>query len=219
MKKVLLSAAFALSLVGALAPTLLVTAESSSSSSSASSEAASSSSEETSSKKKSHSEADKANWGKRSTPVPLGQEKEVQYKDYIGGKKVDVTAKLTVLEVLKGKEAEAKLIEFESFNKEAIKKLDSKYELNLIKLKFVYEKGDEDEPLKTPYRPKVFDAKGKEVKVDFYADVPNEKKFSSIELYPGSDHEGYVIVAVPKGGDYSISYDFGKPVFFSTNKE
>ena len=215
MKKLLLSAAFALSLVGALAPTLLVTAESSSSSSSASSEAASSSSEETSSKKKSHSEADKANWGKRSTPVPLGEEKEVQYKDYIGGKKVDVKAKLSVLEVLKGKEAEAKLLEFESYNKEAIKKLDSNYELNLIKLKFVYEKGDEDEPLKTPYRPKVFDAK---VKVDFYADVPNEKKFSDIELYPGSDHEGYVVVAVPKGGDYSISYDLGKPVFFSTTK-
>ena len=210
MKKVLLSAAFALSLVGALAPTVLVTAESSSSSSSASSEAASSSSEETSSKKKSHSEADKANWGKRSTPVPLGEEKEVQYKDYIGGKKVDVKAKLSVLEVLKGKEAEAKLLEFESYNKEAIKKLDSNYELNLIKLKFVYEKGDEDEPLKTPYRPKVFDAKGKE--------VPNEKKFSDIELYPGSDHEGYVVVAVPKGGDYSISYDLGKPVFFSTTK-
>ena len=207
MKKVLLSAAFALSLVGALAPTVLVTAESSSSSSSASSEAASSSSEETSSKKKSHSEADKANWGKRSTPVPLGEEKEVQYKDYIGGKKVDVKAKLSVLEVLKGKEAEAKLLEFESYNKEAIKKLDSNYELNLIKLKFVYEKGDEDEPLKTPYRPKVFDA-----------DVPNEKKFSDIELYPGSDHEGYVVVAVPKGGDYSISYDLGKPVFFSTTK-
>ena len=97
--------------------------------------------------------------------------------------------------------------------------MDSNYELNLIKLKFVYEKGDEDEPLKTPYRPKVFDAKGKEVKVDFYADVPNEKKFSDIELYPGSDHEGYVVVAVPKGGDYSISYDLGKPVFFSTTKE
>ena len=78
MKKLLLSAAFALSLVGALAPTVLVAAESSSSSSSASSEAASSSSEESSSKKKSHSEADKANWGKRSTPVPLGEEKEVR---------------------------------------------------------------------------------------------------------------------------------------------
>ena len=121
-EKVLLSAAFALSLVGALAPTVLVAAESSSSSSSASSEATSSSSAESSSKKKSHSEADKANWGKRSTPVPLGQEKEIQYKDYIGGKKVDVKAKLSVLEVLKGKEAEAKLLEFESYNKEAIKK-------------------------------------------------------------------------------------------------
>ena len=219
MKKVLLSAAFALSLVGALAPSVLVAAESSSSSSSSYSESASSISEESSSKKKSHSEADKANWGKRSTPVPLGEEKEFQYKDYIGGKKVDVKAKLSVLEVLKGKEAEAKLLEFESYNKEAIKKLDSNYELNVIKLKFVYEKGDEDEPLKTPYRPKVFDAKGKEVKVDFYADVPNEKKFSDIELYPGSDHEGYVVVAVPKGGDYLISYDLGKPVFFSTTKE
>ena len=218
MKKLLLSAAFALSLVGALAPTVLVAAESSSSSSSSSSEAASSSSAESSSKKKSHSEADKANWGKRSTPVPLGEEKEFQYKDYIGGKKVDVKAKLSVLEVLKGKEAEAKLLEFESYNKEAIKKLDSNYELNVINLKFVYEKGDEDEPLKTPYRPKVFDAKGKEVKVDFYANVPNEKKFSDIELYPGSDHEGYVVVAVPKGGDYLISYDLGKPVFFSTTK-
>ena len=219
MKKVLLSAAFALSLVGALAPTVLVAAESSSSSSSASSEATSSSSAESSSKKKSHSEADKANWGKRSTPVPLGQEKEVKYKAYLRSEKAEVTVKLSVQEVLKGKEAEAKLVEFQSFNKEYINKLDSKYELNLIKLKFVYEKGDEDEPLKTPYRPKVFDAKGKEVKVDFYADVPNEKKFSDIELYPGSDHEGYVVVAVPKGGDYSISYDFGKPVFFSTTKE
>ena len=219
MKKVLLSAAFALSLVGALAPTVLVAAESSSSSSSSSSEAASSSSEESSSKKKSHSEADKANWGKRSTPVPLGQEKEVKYNDYIGGKKVDVTAKLTVLEVLKGKEAEAKLIEFESFNKEAIKKLDSNYELNVIKLKFVYEKGDEDEPLKTPYRPKVFDAKGKEVKADGFISIPHEKEFSNVELYPGSEHEGYVAVVVPKDGNYSISFDLGKPVFFSTTKE
>ena len=218
MKKVLLSAAFALSLVGALAPTVLVAAESSSSSSSSSSEAASSSSEESSSKKKSHSEADKANWGKRSTPVPLGEEKEVKYKAYLRSEKAEVTVKLSVQEVLKGKEAEAKLVEFQSFNKEYINKLDSKYEYNVIKLKLVYEKGDEDEPLKTPYRPKVFDAKGKEVKVDFYADVPNEKKFSDIELYPGSDHEGYVVVAVPKGGDYSISYDLGKPVFFSTTK-
>ena len=218
MKKVLLSAAFALSLVGALAPTVLVAAESSSSSSSASSEAASSSSEESSSKKKSHSEADKANWGKRSTPVPLGEEKEVKYKDYIGGKKVDVKAKLSVLEVLKGKEAEAKLLEFESYNKEAIKKLDSNYELNVIKLKFVYEKGDEDEPLKTPYRPKVFDAKGKEVKADGFISIPHEKEFSNVELYPGSEHEGYVAVVVPKDGDYAISFDLGKPVFFSTTK-
>lgn len=219
MKKLLLSAAFALSLVGALAPSVLVAAESSSSSSSASSEAASSSSEESSSKKKSHSEADKANWGKRSTPVPLGEEKEVKYKAYLRSEKAEVTVKLSVQEVLKGKEAEAKLVEFQSFNKEYINKLDSKYEYNVIKLKLVYEKGDEDNAYKTPYAPKVFDAKGKEVKADGFISIPHEKEFSNVELYPGSEHEGYVAVVVPKDGDYAISFDLGKPVFFSTTKE
>ena len=139
MKKRLLSAVLVLSLVGAVAPTFSVAAESSSSSSS---EAASSSSTESSSKKEAHSEADKDKWGKLDSPVPLGQEKAMTYKEFFGDQRETITVKLTVLEVLKGKEAQDKLLEFEDSNQADIDKLDSKYEYHLIKVKLVYEKGD-----------------------------------------------------------------------------
>ena len=128
MKKRLLSAVLVLSLVGAVAPTFSVAAESSSSSSSTSSEAASSSSTESSSKKKAHSEADKDKWGKPDSPVPLGQEKAITYKEFFGDQRETITVKLTVLEVLKGKEAQDKLLEFRNSNQDDIDQLDSKYE-------------------------------------------------------------------------------------------
>lgn len=223
MKKRLLSAVLVLSLVGAVAPTFSVAAESSSSSSSTSStssEAASSSSTESSSKKKTHSEADKDKWGKPDSPVPLGQEKEITYKEYFGDQKVMTTIKLTVQEVLKGKEAQDKLLEFEDSNQDDIDKLDSKYEYHLIKVKLVYEKGDEDYPLDTiEMFPRVLDLKGKQIEQEVFPSIPKERMFLDYSLFPGAEHEGYIAIMVPKDGDYTISFNLSDPVFFSTTKE
>ena len=219
MKKRLLSAVLVLSLAGAVAPTFSVAAESSSSSSSTSSEAASSSSTESSSKKKTHSEADKDKWGKPDSPVPLGQEKEITYKEYFGDQKVMTTIKLSVLEVLKGKEAQDKLLGFEDSNQADIDKLDSKYEYHLIKVKLVYEKGDEDYPLNTMRLiPRAFDAKGKLIEPDSFPSIPKELMFVDYSLFPGAEHEGYATIKVPKDGDYTIAFSNIAPVFFSTNK-
>ena len=220
MKKRLLSAVLVLSLVGAVAPTFSVAAESSSSSSSTSSESASSSSTESSSKKKAHSEADKDKWGKPDSPVPLGQEKEITYKEYFGDQKVMTTIKLSVLEVLKGKEAQDKLLEFEDSNQDEIDKLDSKYEYHLIKVKLVYEKGDEDYPLDTiEMFPRVLDLKGKQIEQEVFPSIPKERMFLDYSLFPGAEHEGYIAIMVPKDGDYTISFNLSDPVFFSTTKE
>lgn len=223
MKKRLLSAVLVLSLVGAVAPTFSVAAESSSSSSSTSStssEAASSSSTESSSKKKTHSEADKDKWGKPDSPVPLGQEKEITYKEYFGDQKVMTTIKLTVQEVLKGKEAQDKLLEFEDSNQDNIDKLDSKYEYHLIKVKLVYEKGDEDYPLDTiEMFPRVLNLKGKQIEQEVFPSIPKERMFLDYSLFPGAEHEGYIAIMVPKDGDYTISFNLSDPVFFSTTKE
>ncbi|MCY7225887.1 hypothetical protein MK526_09115 [Abiotrophia defectiva] len=223
MKKRLLSAVLVLSLVGAVAPTFSVAAESSSSSSSTSStssEAASSSSTESSSKKKTHSEADKDKWGKPDSPVPLGQEKEITYKEYFGDQKVMTTIKLTVQEVLKGKEAQDKLLEFEDSNQDDIDKLDSKYEYHLIKVKLVYEKGDEDYPLDTiEMFPRVLNLKGKQIEQEVFPSIPKERMFLDYSLFPGAEHEGYIAIMVPKDGDYTISFNLSDPVFFSTTKE
>ncbi|WP_314211401.1 hypothetical protein [uncultured Abiotrophia sp.] len=220
MKKRLLSAVLALSLVGAVAPTFSVAAESSSSSSSTSSESASSSSTESSSKKKAHSEADKDKWGKPDSPVPLGQEKEITYKEYFGDQKVMTTIKLSVLEVLKGKEAQDKLLEFEDSNQDEIDKLDSKYEYHLIKVKLVYEKGDEDYPLDTiEMFPRVLDLKGKQIEQEVFPSIPKELMFEDYSLFPSAEHEGYATIKVPKDGDYTIAFSNINPVFFSTNKE
>ncbi|WP_454920529.1 hypothetical protein [Abiotrophia defectiva] len=217
MKKRLLSAVLVLSLVGAVAPAFLVAAESSSSTSS---EAASSSSTESSSQKKTHSEADKDKWGKPDSPVPLGQEKEITYKEYFGDQKVMTTIKLSVLEVLKGKEAQDKLLEFEDSNQDDIDKLDSKYEYHLIKVKLVYEKGDEDYPLDTiEMFPRVFDLKGKQIKQEVFPSIPKERMFLDYSLFPGAEHEGYIAIMVPKDSDYRVSFDLSDPVFFSTTKE
>lgn len=220
MKKRLLSAVLVLSLVGAVAPTFSAVAESSSSSSSTSSEAASSSSTESSSKKKAHSEADKDKWGKLDSPVPLGQEKAMTYKEFFGDQRKTITVKLTVLEVLKGKEAQDKLLEFEDSNQADIDKLDSKYEYHLIKVKLVYEKGDEDYPLDTiEMFPRVFDLKGKEIKQEVFPNIPKERMFLDYSLFPGTEHEGYIAIMVPKDSDYRVSFNLSDPVFFSTTKE
>ena len=217
MKKRLLSAVLVLSLVGAVAPAFLVAAESSSSTSS---EPASSSSAESSSKKKTHSEADKDKWGKPDSPVPLGQEKEITYKEYFGDQKVMTTIKLSVLEVLKGKEAQDKLLEFSDSNQGDIDQLDSKYEYHLIKVKLVYEKGDEDYPLDTiEMFPRVLDLKGKEIKQEVFPSIPKERMFLDYSLFPGTEHEGYIAIMVPKDSDYTISFNLSDPVFFSTTKE
>lgn len=220
MKKRLLSAVLVLSLAGAVAPTFSVAAESSSSSSSTSSEAASSSSTESSSKKKTHSEADKDKWGKPDSPVPLGQEKEITYKEFFGDQRETITVKLTVLEVLKGKEAQDKLLEFRNSNQDDIDQLDSKYEYHLIKVKLVYEKGDEDYPLNTiRLLPRAFDAKGKLIEPDSFPSIPKELMFEDYSLFPSAEHEGYATIKVPKDGDYTIAFSNINPVFFSTNKE
>ena len=94
--------------------------------------------------------------------MPLGKEKAITYKEFFGDQRETITVKLTVLEVLKGKEAQDKLLEFRNSNQDDIDQLDSKYEYHLIKVKLVYEKGDEDYPLNTiRLLLRAFDAKGK----------------------------------------------------------
>ena len=220
MKKRLLSAVLVLNLVGAVTPTSSAAAESSSSSSSTSSEPASSSSAESSSKKKTHSEADKDKWGKLDSPVPLGQEKAMTYKEFFGDQRETTTVKLTVLEVLKGKAAQDKLLEFTNLNQDDIDKLDSKFEYHLIKVKLVYEKGDEDYPLDTiEMFPRVLDLKGKQIEQEVFPSIPKERMFLDYSLFPGTEHEGYIAIMVPKDSDYRVSFNLSDPVFFSTTKE
>ena len=152
--------------------------------------------------------------------MPLGQEKEITYKEYFGDQKVMTTIKLSVLEVLKGKEAQDKLLEFSDSNQGDIDQLDSKYEYHLIKVKLVYEKGDEDYPLDTiEMFPRVFDLKGKEIKQEVFPNIPKERMFLEYSLFPGVEHEGYIAIMVPKDSDYRVSFNLSDPVFFSTTKE
>ena len=157
---------------------------------------------------------------KPDSPVPLGKEKAITYKEFFGDQRETITVKLTVLEVLKGKEAQDKLLEFRNSNQDDIDQLDSKYEYHLIKVKLVYEKGDEDYPLNTiRLLPRAFDAKGKLIEPDSFPSIPKELMFEDYSLFPSAEHEGYATIKVPKDGDYTIAFSNINPVFFSTNKE
>ena len=130
------------------------------------------------------------------------------------------TIKLSVLEVLKGKEAQDKLLEFSDSNQGDIDQLDSKYEYHLIKVKLVYEKGDEDYPLDTiEMFPRVLDLKGKQIEQEVFPSIPKERMFLDYSLFPGTEHEGYIAIMVPKDSDYRVSFNLSDPVFFSTTKE
>ena len=125
-----------------------------------------------------------------------------------------------IVPCLWGKEAQDKLLGFEDSNQADIDKLDSKYEYHLIKVKLVYEKGDEDYPLDTiEMFPRVLDLKGKQIEQEVFPSIPKERMFLDYSLFPGAEHEGYIAIMVPKDGDYRVSFNLSDPVFFSTTKE
>ena len=98
--------------------------------------------------------------------------------------------------------------------------MDSKYEYHLIKVKLVYEKGDEDYPLDTiEMFPRVLDLKGKQIEQEVFPSIPKERMFLDYSLFPGTEHEGYIAIMVPKDSDYRVSFNLSDPVFFSTTKE
>ena len=154
-------------------------------------------------------DSNKADWGKRSTPVPFGKPFELTLKEYAGDTTFDAKVSLTVKSVLRGEKAFEKITEFNRFNDPAPEGL----EWVLIELELNYLEGNEDTPLRTPGYFKVFDSKGKEVKQDAYASLSPE--FSGVEIFPKVIHTGYYAITVPTGDDSLFVFDdFDQKYYF-----
>lgn len=164
----------------------------------------------------SYSDADRKEWGKRSKPVPLGEEKEITYKPFLSD---PVTMRVTLVEIIRGQDAIDKLIDYNSLNEYNVQKVAEGYEYNLVKFRIKYDEGSDDDAYSTPtsfWSVKVLDEKGKEVKDSSFVVLNDQEEFGGVELYPGSEHEGYYALIVPKDGKYTVSVKFGKPVFFAS---
>ena len=163
---------------------------------------------------------DKANWGKRTSPVPLGETFELTQKEYTGDTNYTAKFDLKVTNVLFGDEAVQKLIEFNEYNQKQLENLGD-YEVALVELEMYYKSGDENNAFRSPSYFKIFDEKGKEIKQDLYVSIPDDKEFQNIELYPGTEHKGYLFIKIPKasGDKVSLVYDNSQQkTFFSLRK-
>lgn len=156
-------------------------------------------------------EVDKSTWGKRSNPVPLGETFEISTEEYtLGGKTYTATFDLSVKNVYRGAKAVELLNEYAD-------EAPFGHEWVVLELHMNYKSGDEDEALRTNPFFKVFSAKGKEIPQTDY-EFPNDgDEFEGIELYPENEHQGYIVVHVPKDEEFVLVFDtFDKKFFFAT---
>lgn len=151
---------------------------------------------------------DKSNWGKRSTPVPLGEFFEVIDKEYGDDESFNVQLNFRITSITKGQEAYEILVSENQFNDPAPEGL----EWAIFDLEVEYINGSEDYPYSPRIRFDIFDTTGKQVDQSDWGTL--DLTFSDTDIFPGVTHTGREVYLVPEGEDFLVSMDLDKLYFF-----
>ena len=101
--------------------------------------------------------------------------------------------------------------------------MDDDQELLLLHLKLAYKSGDEnhEEHTNAGIIDPFFDLSGSGIPNEFVADLPDDLAFDMLSLYPGNEHDGYLVAIVPKDTPLIFSYfknGLTDRVFFQVEK-
>ena len=158
--------------------------------------------------------------GSRQNPIPVGE-----VYDYVKKSREGAESHLsfTILESWRGAQAEKQLQQLAPSYQATYKSLDDDQELLLLHLKLAYKSGDENHEEFTnagiinPF----FDLSGSGIPNEFVADLPDDLAFDMLSLYPGNEHDGYLVAIVPKDTPLIFSYfknGLTDRVFFQVEK-
>ena len=158
--------------------------------------------------------------GSRQNPIPLGEALDYEKKSRDGSKS---QLSFTILESWRGQKAENQLQQLAPSYQPNRQPLDDDQELLLLHLKLAYKSGDENHQEFTnagiinPF----FDLSGSGIPNEYVADLPDELAFDMLSLYPGNEHDGYLVAIVPKDTPLIFSYSkdgLSDRVFFQVEK-
>ncbi len=158
--------------------------------------------------------------GSRQNPIPVGE-----VYDYVKKSREGAESHLsfTILESWRGAQAEKQLQQLAPSYQPTRQPLDNDQELLLLHLKLAYKSGDENHEEFTnagiinPF----FDLSGSGIPNEYVADLPDELAFDMLSLYPGNEHDGYLVAIVPKDTPLIFSYPkdgLSNEVFFQVEK-
>lgn len=152
---------------------------------------------------------DKSDWGKRSSPVPLGEFFEVVDREYGDDGSFNVRLNFRIVNIARGEEAYEFLMSENQFNKPAPDGL----EWAIFDLEAEYLHGSEDYPYSPRIRFDIFDSSGKQVDQSDYGTLSTN--FRDTDIFPGVTHSGEQAYLVPEGEDFLISTNLDKLYFFN----
>ena len=158
--------------------------------------------------------------GSRQNPIPVGE-----VYDYVKKSREGAESHLsfTILESWRGAQAEKQLQQLAPSYQATYKSLDDDQELLLLHLKLAYKSGDEnhEEYTNAGIIDPFFDLSGSGIPNEFVADLPDDLAFDMLSLYPGNEHDGYLVAIVPKDTQLIFSYfknGLTDRVFFQVEK-
>ena len=158
--------------------------------------------------------------GSRQNPIPVGEVYDYVKKSRDGA---ESHLSFTILESWRGAQAERQLQQLAPSYQPTRQPLDDDQELLLLHLKLAYKSGDENHQEFThagiinPF----FDLSGSGIPNEYVADLPDHLAFDMLSLYPGNEHEGYLVAIVPKDTPLIFSYPkdgLSNEVFFQVEK-
>ena len=158
--------------------------------------------------------------GSRQNPIPVGE-----VYDYVKKSREGAESHLsfTILESWRGAQAEKQLQQLAPSYQATYKSLDDDQEFLLLHLKLAYKSGDEnhEEYTNAGIIDPFFDLSGSGIPNEFVADLPDDLAFDMLSLYPGNEHDGYLVAIVPKDTQLIFSYfknGLTDRVFFQVEK-
>ena len=158
--------------------------------------------------------------GSRQNPIPVGEVYDYVKKSRDGA---ESHLSFTILESWRGEQAEKQLQQLAPSYQPTRQPLDEDQELLLLHLKLAYKSGDEeheeyaDASIFSPF----YDLSGSGIPKEYISKLPDNLAFKGLSLYPGNEHEGYLVAIVPKATPLIFSYfneGLDKLVFFQVEK-
>lgn len=158
--------------------------------------------------------------GSRQNPIPVGEAYDYVRKSRDGA---ESHLSFSILESWRGAKAEKQLQQLAPSYQATYKSLDDDQEFLLLHLKLAYKSGNEEHEeytevsLINPF----YDLSGSGIPNEHVSKLPDNLAFEGLSLYPGNEHEGYLVAIVPKNTPLIFSYlkeGIGNLVFFQVEK-